>query len=103
MITCCYSGTTSAYVSWQASQLQDNATADRAHQIGITYHTRWAHAAQQGKKNVNQKNISAFAFVGKAWEEKWIWHGGGGKKTKMLPSGRAQKVIYCLQDLPIAI
>ena len=63
----------------------------------MTNQIRSAHAAQQGKKNVNQKNISAFAFVGKAWEEKWICHGGGGKKTKMLPSGRAQKVIYCLR------
>jgi hypothetical protein len=57
MITGCYGGTTSANVSWQASQLQDSAIADRAHQIGMTDHIRSAHAAQQGKKNVNQKTV----------------------------------------------
>jgi len=50
MITGCYTGTTSASVSWQASQLRDIDIADRSHQIGMTDHTRWAHAAQQGKK-----------------------------------------------------
>ncbi|XBI46127.1 hypothetical protein VPH35_110443 [Triticum aestivum] len=46
--TGCYSGTTSANLSWQASQLQDSTIADRAHQIGMVDHTRSAHAAQQG-------------------------------------------------------
>jgi len=50
MIAGCYGGTTSANISWQASQLQESAIADRAHQIGMTDHTRSAHAAQQGKK-----------------------------------------------------
>nr|XP_045083686.1 protein FAR1-RELATED SEQUENCE 5-like [Aegilops tauschii subsp. strangulata] len=48
MIAGCYGGTTSANISWQASQLQESAIADRAHQIGMTDHTRSAHAAQQG-------------------------------------------------------
>ena len=78
MIAGCYGGTTSANVAWQASQLKESAIADRAHQIGMTDHTRSAHAAQQGKKNVKQKNSSAFAFVEKHGE-KWICHGGGGK------------------------
>ena len=50
MIAGCYGGTTSANISWQALQLQESAIADRAHQIGMTDHTRSAHAAQQGKK-----------------------------------------------------
>ena len=71
MITGYYDGTTSASVSWKASQLQDGSIADRACQIAMTNQIRSAHAAEQGKeKNVNQKNSSAFAFVGKAWEEK---------------------------------
>ena len=50
MIAGCYGGTTSANVSWQASQLQANAIADRAQQIGMTNQIRLAHAAKQGKK-----------------------------------------------------
>ena len=57
MIAGCYGGTTSANISWQASQLQESAIADRAHQIGMTDHTRSAHAAQQGKKILNQKAV----------------------------------------------
>ena len=53
MITGCYGGTTPANISWQASQLQSNAIADRAHQVGMTNQMRLAHAAQQGKKYVN--------------------------------------------------
>ncbi|XP_048560943.1 uncharacterized protein LOC125541630 [Triticum urartu] len=34
--TGCYGATTSANVSWKASQLQDNVIADRAHQNGMT-------------------------------------------------------------------
>ena len=90
MIAGCYGGTTSANVSWQASQLQDNAIADRAHQIGMTDHTRWAHAAQQGQK-FEPQNSTAFFFVGIACEEKKICNGGGGKnKHKMLTSRRVQ-------------
>ena len=63
MIAGCYGGTTSANISWQASQLQESAIADRAHQIGMTDHTRSAHAAQQGKK-MKTENSTAFAFVG---------------------------------------
>ena len=48
MITGYYGGATSANVSWQASHI-----ADRARQFGVTDHTRWAHAAQQGKKSEN--------------------------------------------------
>ena len=79
MIVDCYGGTTSANVSWQASQLQESAIADRAHQIGMTDHTRWAHAAQQGKKKLNHKNSTAFVFVGIACEEKKICSSDGGK------------------------
>ena len=50
-------GTTSANISWQASQLQESSIADRAHQIGMTDHTRSAHAAQQGKKKWKQKTV----------------------------------------------
>ncbi|XP_044354538.1 uncharacterized protein [Triticum aestivum] len=50
--TGCYGGTTSANVSWQASQLQESAIADRANQIGLTDHTRSAHAAQQDSRLV---------------------------------------------------
>ena len=53
MIAGCYGGTTSANISWQASQFQANAIADRAHQIGMTNQMRLAHAAQQDKKYVN--------------------------------------------------
>ena len=86
MITGYYGGSTSANVSWQASQI-----ADRARQIGVTDHTRWAHAAQQGKKNLNHKNITAFVFVGIACDRKKICNGGGGKnKQKTLTSRRVQ-------------
>ena len=44
MIIGYYGGATSVNVSWQASQI-----ADRARQFGVTDHTRWAHAAQQGR------------------------------------------------------
>ena len=41
--------------------------------------------------------------MGIACEENKICNSGGGKnKQKMLPSGRVQRVIYCLRDLPIA-
>ena len=40
-----YVGGTPANVSWQASQI-----VDRARKFGVTDHTRWAHAAQQGKE-----------------------------------------------------
>ena len=70
MIASCYGGTTSTNISWQASPLQANTIADIAHQIGMTNQIRSAHAAQQGKKNITQKNRSAFAFEEKAWEEK---------------------------------
>ncbi|XBI89364.1 hypothetical protein VPH35_027186 [Triticum aestivum] len=42
-----YGGGNPASVSWQASQI-----ADRAHQFGVTDHTRWAHAAQQGPTTI---------------------------------------------------
>ena len=45
MLTGYYDASTPANVSWQASQI-----ADRARQFGVTDHTKWAHAAQQGKK-----------------------------------------------------
>ena len=63
MIAGCYGGTTSANVSWQASQLKESAIADRAHQIGMTDHIRSAHAAQQGKK-CEPENSTTFAL----WE-----------------------------------
>ena len=47
MLTGYYGGGTPANVSWQASQV-----ADRARQFGVTDHTRWAHAAQQGKLKI---------------------------------------------------
>ncbi|XP_037481559.1 uncharacterized protein LOC119359488 [Triticum dicoccoides] len=46
--TGCYGATTSANVSWKASQLQDNVIADRAHQNGMTNQIRSAHVTQQG-------------------------------------------------------
>ncbi|XP_044430549.1 uncharacterized protein [Triticum aestivum] len=42
-----YGAATPAIVSWQASQI-----ADRARQFGVTDHTRWAHAAQQGPTTI---------------------------------------------------
>ena len=60
MITGCYDGTTSANVSWQASH-----NANRVHQFGVTDHTRWAHAAQQGKEKIEPQKSTTFVFVAK--------------------------------------
>ena len=45
MLTGYYGGGNLANVSWQASQI-----AAGARHFGVTDHTRWAHAAQQGKE-----------------------------------------------------
>ena len=60
MITGYYGGATSANVSWQASQI-----ADRARQFGVTDHTRWAHAAQQGKEKIGPQKEHYICFCGK--------------------------------------
>ena len=60
MLTGYYGGGTPANVSWQASQI-----ADRARQFGVTDHTRWAHAAQQGKEKIEPQKSTTFVFVAK--------------------------------------
>ena len=45
MLTGYYAGGNPANVSWQASQI-----AGGARHFGVTDHTRWSHAAQQGKE-----------------------------------------------------
>ena len=45
MITGYYGGGTPANVSWQASQI-----AGGARHFGVTDHTKWPNAAQQGKE-----------------------------------------------------
>ena len=45
MLTGYYAGGNPANVSWKASQ-----TAGGARHFGVTDHTRWSNAAQQGKE-----------------------------------------------------
>ena len=55
-----YGGGTPTNVSWQASRI-----ADRARQFGVADHTRWAHAAQQGKEKIEPQKSTTFVFVEK--------------------------------------
>ena len=51
MLTAYYAGGDTANVPWQASQI-----AGGARHFGVTDHTRWPNAAQQGKeKKLNHK------------------------------------------------
>ena len=60
MLTGYYAGGNLANVSWQASQI-----AGGARHFGVTDHTRWSHAAQQGKeKNLTTKQ-HYICFCGK--------------------------------------
>ena len=45
MLTAYYTGGDTANVLWQASQI-----AAGARHFGVTDHTRWSHAAQEGKE-----------------------------------------------------
>ena len=52
-----YAGGNPANVLWQASQI-----ADRARQFGVTDHTRWAYAAQQGKEKIEPQKSTTFVL-----------------------------------------
>ena len=56
MLTGYYDGGNPANVSWQASQIVGGAC-----HFGVTDHTRWSHAAQQGKeKKLNHNTTFVF-------------------------------------------
>ena len=60
MLTGYYAGGNPANVPWQDSQI-----AGGARHFGVTDHTRWSHAAQQGKEKIEPQKSTIFVFVAK--------------------------------------
>ena len=58
MLTGYYAGGNPANVSWQASQI-----AGGAHHYGVTDHTRWSNAAQQGKEKTEPQKQHYICYL----------------------------------------